>query len=50
VNLRAGQTGDALAALAKSIELNPANKRQLPLNKTFESLLADPEFKKLTAP
>lgn len=48
--LRLGHRIDALAAIAKSIELNPANKRQLPLNKTFESLLGDPEFKKVIAP
>jgi uncharacterized Ntn-hydrolase superfamily protein len=50
VCLQAGKKSEAVAALAKSIELNPANKRQLPLNKTFESLLSDLEFKKIFAP
>jgi len=49
VHLKAGRKADALAALAKAIELNAANKRQLPKNRNFESLLNDPEFKRLTS-
>jgi uncharacterized Ntn-hydrolase superfamily protein len=49
-DLRMDKKSEAVAALAKSIEINPANKRQLPLNKTFAPLLDDPEFKKITAP
>lgn len=50
VYLRTDNKAEAIAALAKSIEINPANKRQLPLNKTFEPLLPEPAFKKITAP
>ncbi len=50
VYLRTDQKPEAIAALGKSIEINPANKRQLPLNKTFESLRTEPEFKKIIAP
>jgi uncharacterized Ntn-hydrolase superfamily protein len=49
VKLRMNQKAEALKAIAKSIELNPANKRQLPLNPNFKGLLDDPEFKRLTA-
>lgn len=38
---------DALAAVAKAIELNPANKRQIPKNRNFDSLRNDPTFLKL---
>jgi uncharacterized Ntn-hydrolase superfamily protein len=48
IQLKAGRKADALAALAKAIELNPANKRQLPKNSNFAALLDDPEFRKLT--
>ena len=48
IHLKAGRKADALAALGKAIELNAANKRQLPKNRNFESLLNDPEFKRLT--
>jgi Flp pilus assembly protein TadD len=45
--LRAGRKASALEGLRRAIELNPANKRQLPRNRNFEPLFADPEFKKL---
>ena len=48
VKLRMNQKADALKAVAKAIELNPANKRQLPLNPNFKGLLDDAEFKRLT--
>jgi uncharacterized Ntn-hydrolase superfamily protein len=48
VHLRAGRNADALDALRKAVDLNPANKRQLPRNRNFEALLGDPAFKKLT--
>ena len=44
---RAGKA-DALAAIAKATEINSANKRQIPRNRNFESLLEDPEFRRLT--
>jgi uncharacterized Ntn-hydrolase superfamily protein len=48
IQLRAGRKPAALDALRRAIELNPANKRQLPRNRSFEAIHADPEFKKLT--
>jgi len=48
IHLRAGRRPAALDALRRAIELNPANRRQLPKNRNFETLHADPEFKKLT--
>ncbi|MGE5245330.1 MAG: DUF1028 domain-containing protein [Betaproteobacteria bacterium] len=44
VRLEMGSKAEALAALAHAVELNPANKRQLPRNEAFESLYKDPEF------
>jgi uncharacterized Ntn-hydrolase superfamily protein len=49
IHLKAGRKAEALAALARAIDLNPANKRQLPKNRNFESLLADPDFRRLTS-
>ena len=46
--LRAGRKSSALDGVRKAIELNPANARQLPRNRAFESLWADPEFRRLT--
>jgi uncharacterized Ntn-hydrolase superfamily protein len=48
VHLRAGRKPAALDALRRAIELNPANKRQLPRNRNFEALSADPEFRRMT--
>ncbi len=48
VHLRMNAKAEALKELAKAIELNPANKRQLPLNPNFKPLLDDAEFKRLT--
>jgi uncharacterized Ntn-hydrolase superfamily protein len=48
IHLKAGHKTEALAAVAKAIELNGANRRQIPKNRNFESLLSDPEFKRLT--
>lgn len=47
VHLRMGQKAEALAAIKKAVELNPANKKQLPLNRTFEQLWMDPEFRRI---
>ena len=47
--LAAGRKASALDALRRAVELNPANKRQLPKNRAFESLLDDPAFKKLVS-
>jgi uncharacterized Ntn-hydrolase superfamily protein len=48
--LRAGRKAAALDGVRKAIELNPANARQLPKNRAFEPLWADPEFRRLTGP
>jgi uncharacterized Ntn-hydrolase superfamily protein len=45
--LIAGRPARALDALRRAVALNPANKRQLPKNRTFEPLFNDPEFMKL---
>jgi uncharacterized Ntn-hydrolase superfamily protein len=50
VYLRAGQRAEALAAVRRAVELNPANKTQLPLSRAFEILVNDPEFKKIISP
>jgi len=47
IHLLMGQKGDALASLAKAVELNPANKRQLQNNKAFETLYKDADFLKI---
>ena len=47
VYLRSGNKPEALTAIRKAIELNAANARQIPKNRNFESLLADPEFKRV---
>ena len=49
VHLRMGRKADALAAIRKAVELNPANKRQLPANRAFESLVDDPEFRQIVS-
>jgi uncharacterized Ntn-hydrolase superfamily protein len=49
IHLKAGRKTEALAAIAKAIALNPANKRQIPKNRNFESLAQDPEFRRLTS-
>ena len=46
--LAAGRKASAMDGLRKAIELNPANARQLPKNRAFESLWTDPEFRRLT--
>ena len=38
---------DCFAALRKAIELNPANKMQLPRSLAFESVRLDPEFRRI---
>ena len=45
--LSAGRRSSALDALRRAGELNPANKRQLPKDRNFESLWTDPQFKKI---
>lgn len=48
IHLRTGAKTDALTEVARAIELNPANRRQLPLNPAFKDLLGDAEFRRLT--
>ena len=45
--LGAGRRSSALDALRRAVDLNPANKRQLPRNRNFEPLFNDPDFKKI---
>ena len=45
--VRLNRKTDALDAIRKAVELNPANKKQLPLNRTFEQLWMDPEFRRI---
>ncbi|MFN2446766.1 MAG: DUF1028 domain-containing protein [Vicinamibacterales bacterium] len=47
MHLRAGRKPVALDALQRAVELNPANKRQLPKNRAFEALYGDPSFQQL---
>ena len=42
--LRMDRKADALEAIRRAVELNPANKRQLPRNTNFESIRTDPDF------
>lgn len=47
IQLKMNQKSQALATLKKAIEINPANKGQLPKNQNFKSIADDPEFKKI---
>jgi uncharacterized Ntn-hydrolase superfamily protein len=44
IHLRADRKPAALDAIRKAVELNPGNKRQLPRNTNFASLVSDPAF------
>jgi uncharacterized Ntn-hydrolase superfamily protein len=45
--LKNNRKADSLNALKKAVELNPNNKQRLPANTNFQSLLQDPEFKRI---
>lgn len=45
--LKAGRKADALAAISKAVEINPAAKRGLRRNTNFTSVATDPEFVRL---
>jgi uncharacterized Ntn-hydrolase superfamily protein len=47
IQLKMNQKSQALETLKKAIDLNPANKRQLPKNTNFKGFMDDPEFKKV---
>jgi uncharacterized Ntn-hydrolase superfamily protein len=47
LHLRMGDKASAVAAIARAVELNAANKKQLMRNKEFEDLHQDPEFIKI---
>jgi uncharacterized Ntn-hydrolase superfamily protein len=47
IHLQMGQKSEALSAIGRAVELNPANKRQLQSNKAFETLYKDPDFLKI---
>ena len=42
-----GHRPNALDALRRAVDLNPANKRQIPKDPRFQPLLNDPEFKNI---
>jgi uncharacterized Ntn-hydrolase superfamily protein len=44
IHLEMGQKAEALAALSQAVALNPNNKKQLQVNKSFERLYKDSEF------
>jgi uncharacterized Ntn-hydrolase superfamily protein len=48
IELAAGRKSGALEGLRRAVDLNPANRRQLPRNRNFEALWTDPEFARLT--
>jgi uncharacterized Ntn-hydrolase superfamily protein len=50
IHLRLRDKAQALAAIARAVELNPANKKQLLRNRDLEALFADPEFIRIVAP
>jgi uncharacterized Ntn-hydrolase superfamily protein len=50
IHLRMGQKADAMSALARAVELNPANKKQLLRNNNFKSVYEDSEFIKIVGP
>jgi len=45
--LKNNRKADALSALRKAVELNGNNKQRLPSNTNFQTLLQDPEFKRI---
>jgi uncharacterized Ntn-hydrolase superfamily protein len=47
MHARMGNRGEALAALARAVELNPAGRAQIAQNAAFESLRTDAEFRRL---
>ena len=44
VHLREGNRAEASVAARKAVELNPANRSQLPLTRGFQALKGDPKF------
>jgi tetratricopeptide (TPR) repeat protein len=50
IHLQMGQKTEALSALGRAVELNPANKKQLLRNSAFETLYKDPAFLKIVGP
>jgi len=47
IQLKMNQKSQALTTLRKAVELNPANKKRLPINTNFKEYMNDPEFKKI---
>ena len=50
IHLRIGQKAEAMAAIAKAVELNPANKKQLLRDDDFKAVRDDPAFRALVTP
>jgi uncharacterized Ntn-hydrolase superfamily protein len=44
IQLRMGKKADAMEAVARAVELNPANKKQLLRNDAFKAVYTDPAF------
>jgi uncharacterized Ntn-hydrolase superfamily protein len=47
IHLRMGQKAEAMSALTRAVELNPANKKQLLRNSDFKAMYDDPAFIKI---
>jgi uncharacterized Ntn-hydrolase superfamily protein len=47
IHLRMGQKAEAMSALTRAVELNPANKKQLLRNDGFKAVRDDPAFIKI---
>jgi uncharacterized Ntn-hydrolase superfamily protein len=47
LHMEAGRKSECFEALRKAIEVNPANKAQLPRNALFEPMRLDPDFQRI---
>ena len=50
IHLRIGQKAEAMSTLARAVELNPANRKQLLRNDDFKAVYDDPAFIKIVGP
>jgi uncharacterized Ntn-hydrolase superfamily protein len=50
IHLRMGQKAEAMAAIARAVDLNPANKKQLLRNDEFKAVHGDPAFIRMVGP
>jgi uncharacterized Ntn-hydrolase superfamily protein len=49
IHLQMGQRAEAISALARAVDLNPANKKQLLRNGAFAALYSNPDFIRIVA-